>query len=254
MFRTNPAPCALRGPNGLAILGRTPHDLRGIRYGEGEGGAAPAAAETPPAGATAPVPAPPTTQTTVTTSPTWDGKVESLDPAVQKMITDLRTEAGNHRVAAKTAGEKAQTDLLTAFAKAAGLELPGDKPDPDKLAADLAASNKAARESTIKLAVYQAAGAHQGNPDALLDSNTFLAKVDTLDPTAADFGTQVGEAIKAAVTANPSLKQTRAVGASTVDTPGGTGEQGQITEEQLAQMTPQEINEALEKGLLKNLL
>ncbi|MGO7983621.1 hypothetical protein ACC691_37900, partial [Rhizobium johnstonii] len=97
-------------------------------------------------------------------------------------------------------------------------------------------------------------GANGGNPDALLDSNTFLANVQSLDPASADFSTSVAAAIKAAVASNPTLKAARAAGASTVDNPGGTGETGQITEAQLAQMSPEQINEAYEKGQLKHLL
>jgi len=53
---------ALRGPDGLAVIGRTLHDLRGIRYAEGEGGNEPPAAEEPklePAKPEAPKPEPP---------------------------------------------------------------------------------------------------------------------------------------------------------------------------------------------------
>lgn len=182
-------------------------------------------------------------------------RVEDLPHWAQKIIRDTRQEAATHRTAktaAEQAAEQKQRDMVLALAKAAGVELPGQTPDPEKLAADLTAAQTSARDAAIQLAVYKTAGAVQGNPDALLDSNTFLAKVRTLDPTAADFGAQVSEAIKAAVAANPSLKQTRAVGASTVSNAGGTGEQGQYTAEQVKKMTPEEIVEAKAKGLLRD--
>lgn len=57
---TTHKPCALRGPDGLAVLGQTLHQLRGIRYEGGEGGAAPAAPAAPAGGAPAePAPAAP---------------------------------------------------------------------------------------------------------------------------------------------------------------------------------------------------
>jgi hypothetical protein len=190
------------------------------------------------------------TGTTTTTAP---DKVEDLPEWAQRLIRDTRSEAAGARTKL-TAAEQTSQGILAAVAKAAGIEIPGEKPDPEKLASDLAASREAAKQASLKLAVYQAAGAHQGNPDALLDSNTFLAGVQALDPTAADFGTQVSEAIKAAVAANPSLKKLQAGTASTVDTSGGTGEQGQLTEEQVAQMSPEQIAEAFDKGQLKHLL
>jgi len=56
------------------------------------------------------------------------------------------------------------------------------------------------------------------------------------------------------VLADASLKAARAAGASSVDTSGGTGETGQITEAQLAQMTPEQIDKAFSEGKLAHLL
>lgn len=242
------APCALRGPDGLAVIGRTLHDLRGIRYEGGEGGAAPAA----PAAPGAPAPAAPA-EPVAPVAPAATEKVEDLPAWAQKIITDTRSEAAKARVDAKAAADQATKDLGDKLAVALGLK-PDAATDPAALTALAEKAQGDARAASIKLAVYQAAGTHQGNPDALLDSTSFLAKVNALDPTAASFGTDVSEAIKAAVAANPSLKAARAAGASTVTNPGGTAETGQITEEQLASMTPEQIATAYEKGQLKGLL
>jgi hypothetical protein len=180
-------------------------------------------------------------------------KVEDLPAWAQKIITDTRGEAAQARVAAKAAADQATKDLGDKLAVALGLK-PDAKTDPAALTALAEKAQSDARAASIQLAVFKAAGAHQGNPDALLDSTSFLAKVNTLDPTTADFGTQVGEAIKAAVAANPSLKAARAAAASTVTNPGGTAETGQITEEQLKTMTSEQIAEAYGKGQLKALL
>jgi hypothetical protein len=177
----------------------------------------------------------------------WD------DPtAARAEIEKLRRENGAERVNAKTAAaEEARNELLQKL----GLTKDGaTAPDPDALAKDLSTAREQARQTAVDLAVYRAAAASKANPDALLDSASFLAKVRTLDPTGADFTTQVTDAITAAVTSNPTLKATQAVGASGVELGGGTGEQGQITEAQLHTMSPDQIVDAQNKGLLRSLL
>lgn len=229
--------------DGMAGLGRTLHDLRGIRFEENNGGNTPAgtpAAPAAPAGAPAPAAPPAGEPAAAPAAPAWDGKIESLHPDAQKIITDLRKEAGDNRVKATTAEQRTQAIL-----KAAGI-VPEEK-DP---AALLTAAQATAAQSARELAIYKAAGTI-ANPLALLDSTSFLASVSGIDP--AD-GPAITAAITAAVAANPNLKAARAAGASAVETPGGTGEVGQITEAQLAQMTPEQISDAFDKGLLKNLL
>lgn len=178
-----------------------------------------------PAPASAATPAAPEQSTA--TAPEWDGKVESLHPDVQKMIRDLRTESAERRTKL-TAAEQAQQDAIRALAKAAGIDLPGQQdtaPDPAALAEQLTATQVRARTAAVELAVYRAAAKHSGDPDALLDSRAFLAKVADLDPASADFTTAVESAITEAVTANPKLKAVQATGASSVDhSAGGPGE------------------------------
>lgn len=172
--------------------------------------------------------------------PAWDGKIESLDPAAQKIISDLRKEAGDNRVKATAAETRTQAIL-----KAAGLA-PEEK-DP---AALLTAAQQTATNAARELAVYKAAG-NIANPDKLLDSTKFLTSIKGIDPSD---GPAIKAAIDAAVAADASLKAARAAGASSVDTSGGTGETGQITEAQLAQMTPEQIDKAYREGKLKHLL
>lgn len=202
---------------------------------------------------TPPAPPAPPTQPAPSDPPPAAEKVEDLPDWAQKIIKDTRQEAASHRTKAQTAADDAQKSLTDKLAVALGLK-PDAAQDPAALTASLTEAQNKAREASLKLAVYQAAGTAGGNPDALLDSNTFLANVQSLDPTSADFSTKVTDAIKAAVAANPILKQARAAGASTVETPGGTGEAGQITEAQLAQMTPEDTEKAFREGKLKHLL
>lgn len=210
----------------------------------------PAAPPTPapvPAPPTPPVPTPPVPAEPAAPAPQgWDGKIESLDPAAQKIIADLRKEAGESRVA-KTAAEQKAQSILDAIATATGTK---PESDPAKLAADLTAAQQVAQTAARELAVYKAAG-NLADPVKLLDRTSFTNAIKGIDP--AD-GVALTAAIDAAVKADPTLKAARAAGASGIEQTGGSGEQGQITEEQLQKMTPEQIDEAYKKGLLNSLL
>lgn len=194
---------------------------------EVEGGDPAPTGDPAPAPAADPAPAVPTE---------WDGKVESLPDPVQKMIRDLRKEAGDRRTAL-TAAEQRQQDVVRAFAKAAGIELPGDEqaPNPDELTQQLTASQQAARQSAVELAVYRAAGTAGADADALLDSRRFLDSLADVDPSDA---AAITAAIQAAVGANPKLKAGRAPGASSVD--HGAAGPGETTKR-----TPRSLDESV---------
>ncbi|MBN1174557.1 MAG: hypothetical protein JXA67_20480, partial [Micromonosporaceae bacterium] len=100
---------------------------------------------------------------------------------------------------------KARTDAIL---KAAGLT-PDGKTDPaEQLKAALAERDTAAaaaRQTAVELTVYRTAGKAGADPDALLDSRTFLTAVAELDPAGADFADKVTDAIKTAVKTNPKL-------------------------------------------------
>lgn len=143
----------------------------------------------------------------------WDGKVESLPAAAQKIIADLRKADGDERVAKKT---------LDAIQKALNPDAKdGEKPDPEALTKALTERDAETLQAKRELAVFKIAAKQGADADALLDSRSFLAKIAELDPSkTADIET----AIKEAVTANPKLKTARAAGASGADFTGGTGE------------------------------
>lgn len=107
-----------------------------------------------------------------------------------------------------------------ALAKALGLQV-DETPDPEKLAAELAAERKAKqdaidastareRELTVELNLMRQAAKHGANPELLADSRTFMAKVAKLDPSSDSFGDDLGDAIKTAVEANPAYKLAQA--------------------------------------------
>jgi ribosomal protein L29 len=159
---------------------------------------------------------------------------------LQRELTKVRQEAAGYRVA-----KNAETERVNAILKAAGIKT--DEPDPIEVAAKSVSEAEAAKR---ELAIFRAAAATGADPNRLLDSNSFMSSVTGLDP--AD-GAAVTAAITAAVAANPLLKAVQAAAASGTEL-GGTGEQGQITEQQLAAMSPEEINSALKAGKLKHLL
>jgi hypothetical protein len=127
--------------------------------------------------------------------------------AAVKEFRDARKEAADHR--GKTKAERDRADAAEAklgeILKAAGLE-PGDEPKPDELKSRLDASDGQLRQARIELAAYKSAGKHGANPDALLDSATFLKKLSGLDPDKDGFDADLESAIKAAVEANSTLK------------------------------------------------
>lgn len=143
----------------------------------------------------------------------WDGKVESLPADAQRIIADLRKEAGDERVAAKT---------LTAIQKALNPDAKGDdKPDAAALTKALTEREADTKQAKTELAVYRLAGKNGADPDALLDSRGFLAKLADLDPSDT---AKITKAITDAVKDNPKLKAVLAAGASGADLTGGSGE------------------------------
>lgn len=117
-----------------------------------------------------------------------------------------------------------------------------------------------ARTESVLRHAYAAAAANGAHPDALLGSSAFSAVASALDPNAADFQAKLGEAIKAAVTANPWMAAQAAApppptpGRSGGAFNGAPGEGTPITEEQLNRMTPEQIAKAYEEGKLKHLM
>lgn len=190
-------------------------------------------AATAPA-ATPPVPTPPAPGAPAATDPATPPNALPTDVAsLQAMIGTLRQENGKDRTQAKeTAAQEARAALAQDIGKALGI-IPGDAaPDPAALTAAAQEATARANAATVELAVYRSASNPQAetkaDPVALLDSRAFLAKVQDLDPTAADFQATLDAAIKAAVTENPKLAAQAAAPASprrtAVGNTSGTGE------------------------------
>lgn len=157
------------------------------------------------------------------------GKVEDLPEWAQKLIRDTRAEAAASRTSAKaTAAEEAQRAIVDKISEALGLRQ-GEQVSPEQLQKQLSEAISKHRSTLVELAVLKAAPKAGANPEALLDSRAFLARVKDLDPSADGFGDQVGEAIKAAVEANPRLaaQSTTSTASKTGgEINGGSGDQG----------------------------
>lgn len=174
--------------------------------------------------------------------------VGELPDWAQKLITDVRGEAAKYRTEAKNAAEQAQAELTDRLAKAFGLK--EEAPDTEKLAASLTEAQSTAQKAARELAIFKAAAQVGADPNRLLDSNSFMTSVSQVDP---GDGTAITAAINAALAANPILKAVQAAAASGTEL-GGNQEAGLITDEQLARMTPEQIDQALREGKLRHLL
>lgn len=126
---------------------------------------------------------------------------------------------------------------------------------------DEAARNRvAARTQTINNAVILNAQAYGINPAALLGSTEWAARAAQLDLSAPDYAAQLQAAVYATVQACP---WTAAVAAAPPAPPpptsggefaGSSGVGQQITEAQLAAMSPAEIQRAYAEGKLQHLM
>jgi len=208
----------------------------------------PAAATTPPE---APKPTEPPKDDQSKANP-WDNP-----DAAKAEIERLRRENGAARTNAKAqAAEEARKELANTIGKALGIIEDGAETDPAKLTESLTASQAEAKRARVELAVFRNAAAAGGDPAALLDSASFLAKVADLDPTDS---AALSEAIRTAVEANPRLGAALAEPKPPAPNPAqGTSGSGpatpaQLTRAELESMTPEQIVEAQQQGRLANL-
>jgi citrate synthase len=125
------------------------------------------------------------------------------NPAVAKIVKELRDEAAKARIAGNTVKTEAEA-RMKAVAQALGLE--GETPDPVKLAAERDASKAEVRQLRTEGKVRSLASKVSADAEALLDSRSFVQAIAALDPTAADFDTAVTAAMTAALASNPKLK------------------------------------------------
>jgi len=165
--------------------------------------------------------------------------ISSLPKWAQTLINDTRKEAGDARVQAKEqAAEEARQKLAQDIGKALGLVKGDEKVDPDKLATDLQASQAETIAARRELAIYRSAAANGGDPDALLDSNSFLRSIESVDPTDTE---KIAAAIKDAVKNNSKLSMAPRAGSKSGGDVGGSGERT-VTQEAFDKMSGAERN------------
>jgi hypothetical protein len=212
-------------------------------------------------------PAPPAEPTSVDALPAW----------AQQEIRKTRNEAAANRAKAKehadalAALQTTSQARLDAIARTLGLK--PEEATPEQIMAQRDAANtlaeanaQRARETAVELAVFRTATAAQVNGNALLDSRAFVATLDGLDPSAADFAQRVNDAITAAVEANPSWKLAApAPAAPAAPAPPAVPRSGtgpvtgvpdgprQWTEADVERASPAQVQKAMDDGLLLNL-
>lgn len=183
----------------------------------------------------------------------------AVEPAAEPKTYDenyvktLRDEAAANRVKARDA-ETAAEARINKILEAAGIKTAEEPLDASKLTEQLSAKDQALRTLTVERALDKAARKNGADEDLLAAVLAHKGDLGKLDPNAEDFATQLDALVKSTVESNPKLKAARAAGASGIELNGGTGEQGQITEQQLKTMSPDQIVAAQAKGLLRNLL
>lgn len=210
-------------------------------------------------------------------TPAEPTSVEQLPAWAQKLVKDTRTEAAANRTKAKeqadafAALQTKSQQQLDVIAKAMGLK--PEEATPEQIMAQRDAANALAeanatraRETAVELAVFRAASHAGANGNALLDSRAFVATLAGLDPAADDFNQRVGDAITAATEANPGWKLAASVPAapappappavpksSTGTVTGVPDGPRQLTEADVARMSPADVQKAMDAGLLQNL-
>jgi hypothetical protein len=202
---------------------------------------------------------------------------DELPSWAQRELKKLRDEAAGNRVKAKevtdrlAAFETQQEQQRQAMAKALGL-VSDEPPTAEQLAEQLNATKAErdaeqarARQTAVELAVFRAAAAEQVDGNALLDSRAFVSALDGLDPSVADFGQQVKDAIATAAESNPRYKLAPPAPATSAPpappsipksgSEFGAPPQGprQWTDADVAAATPAQVQEAINQGLLVNL-
>jgi hypothetical protein len=196
--------------------------------------------------------------------PVIDGDFDA--DRAKRTIERLRREAADLKGQTKAEREKTEA-TLKAVQKALGLA-EDDKPDPVKLAAQLEEARAAEQARRVEMQVLRLAPKLGGDPDALLDSQAFTAKLKGLDPADPAFAEDVEDLITEAVKKNARYRMSPATetadegkktdkkpaGRSGGDMSGAGTRPRQVTEAELASMTPQEIVKAQDEGRLTNLL
>jgi len=189
-------------------------------------------------------------------TPKFEGE---YDPAkAARLVENLRTQVDEEKTK-RTALESQFSDFMGKFGQLFGN---GQEKQltPEQIAQKAQESDQQARTATVQLAVFQTAGKHGADPEALLDSASFAKAIGKLDPSADTFAANVEAAIKKAVEGNARLKpqtQQTVPAKGGFDMNNGTAGKRQLTAaevDHLSKTNPSALVKAREEGLLKDYL
>lgn len=216
----------------------------------------PAPAPTDPTPTPTPTPAPPADPAPADPPPV-DPADDENDPRVKR----ANAQAADYRTKLR-AQEQATADLqakldeqASTLSKLAAVFNPEANPadDPAQALQTITAEAETLRtEATTlraELAVHNLAADNGGNPNALLDSRSFLNALQKLDASADDYRDKVAAAIKAAVESNATLSATGPAPAKG-GAPGagqGSAAAGGVTQEQFDAMGLAARNELFQR-------
>lgn len=159
----------------------------------------------PPTPAPGPAPAVPPVVVPPATDPAGGAPAQTVEQ-LQAMITTLRAENARDRTAGKTAAANEARDALIKQLNTA-LGMPGgETTDPAELARQVQAGEAQRRSLAAENAILRGAHAHGGDAGALVDSRTFMVKVEGLDPTSATYAADLDALIKTTVESAPRYR------------------------------------------------
>lgn len=208
-------------PSRLCAAGRHPRRDEGGHPNSGGGGTQPPEGGTPNGGGTQPPEGgTPPANTGTPPADDWASTFEGMTPAQVKEALEHSRKWENRAKENRPKAEKYDQLLASLNGDGAGGSTP---PTPEQLTTDLTAARQGERDAKLESAVLRSAARQNANGDRLTDSNSFMAGIRALDldPSAADFATQIDGAVKAAVDADKSLAVGPGIGVH-VGAEGGT--------------------------------
>jgi hypothetical protein len=158
-----------------------------------------------------------------------------------RQARQYQREAGDRRIQAKSATDTAMRDAALAFAKAAGLEIPGtEAPTLETVTQQLGGVTTERDEARMTAALTSTAW-EQGVDRAKLGYLQYQLSQDAaykaLDPTAADFSDKLSAIVASKLAADATLKAAGSAGASGVESLGGASGNSAITQERFNAMS-----------------
>lgn len=219
---------------------------------------------TPPAAAPPAPPAPaPNAGTPAAAAPATPAPATGSEPdwkaVAEKALADVEQWKGHSRGwEAKAKAKADQADTVAKVAQALGIETAA--PTPEQIAQQLAAAQQSSVQLARENSVLRAAVTAGADPNALLDSRSFLDSIGSIDPTDS---AAVEAAVKAAVAANPRYAAATAAApppappvrqASAAGQFGQPAGNNQWTADDVKRATPEAISKAMREGRLESYL